>query len=125
VANESGVGKKWDILYTILAGDEDHPPFVTRAIAGPPELIEDDDDFHALKLRDPAMTQQLARALEAIDESDLEERYYRVDLSDAYNKPTRRDAEDFSRVLNAFRLLRDFFSAASAEGDGVTIQLWG
>lgn len=125
VAAESGIGKKWDILIALFADGEDPQPFVCKALTGPPELIEDGDWFHALRLRDPAMTKQLARALESIDEAELKRRYYRVDLTSAYNRPDILDDDDFARVWYAFCLLRDFYSSASAAGDAVTFQLWG
>ena len=124
-ARESGIDKEWGVLLALLTNDEDPPPFVSKALTGAPEIIEDADWFHALRLRDPAMTEQLAVALEAIDESELEERYYRVDLSAAYGRPDQPNADDFVHTRNAFRLLKDFYSAASAAGEAVTFQLWG
>jgi hypothetical protein len=71
------------------------------------------------------MTEQLAAALEEIDESELEERYYRLDLSDAYGAPDYPNAGDFAHTRNAFCLIRDFYSAASAAGEAIAFQLSG
>jgi len=125
VARESGIDKEWGVLLTLLANDEDPLPFVSKALTGAPEIIENADWFHALRLRDPAMTEQLAVALEEIDESELEGRYYRLDLSAAYGAPDHPNADDFTHTRNAFRLLKDFYSAASAAGEAITFQLWG
>ncbi|NUP47412.1 MAG: DUF1877 family protein, partial [Catenulispora sp.] len=92
VARESGIDKDWGVLLALLTNGEDPPPFVTRALTGAPEIVEDDDWFHAVRLRDPAMTKRLAVALAEIDDFDLEERYYRVDLSTAYGRPDHRSA---------------------------------
>src|SRR4051794_26300207 len=119
VARESGIDKEWGVLLTLLTNDEDPPPFACKALTGAPEIVEDADWFHALRLRDPAMTEQLAIALERIDESELEERYYRLDLSAAYGAPDHPNAVDFGHTRNAFRLLKDFYSAASAAGEAI------
>ena len=125
VARESRIDKEWGVLLALLINGEDPPPFASKALTGAPEIIEDADWFHALRLRDPVMTKQLALTLEEIDESELEERYYRIDLSDVYGAPDFPNSDDFVRTRNAFRLLRDFYSAASAAGEAVTFRLSG
>lgn len=125
LASEQGIDKEWDVLISLLTNEAEPPPFVVKALTGPPELIKDDDWFHALRLRDPAMTERLARALQAVDESDLEERFYRLDLSSAYSGPDYPTIDDFEPTRDAFRLLRDFYVAASVAGDAVTFQLRG
>lgn len=110
--------KAWDGIHRALADGtldsiEVKDPLGNVILGG--ESLYSGDDYIIL-LKEPDLVERAAKAMAAIDETELRRRYHLIDPEE-YGQPLNE--EDFGYTWESFQVVRDLFTRASLVGRSI------
>jgi hypothetical protein len=113
--------KAWDALHRCFTDGElgfDNGAYpLNHALLGGRQLYTGEDYIIALVL--PQQVADVAQALQAIDEEELEKRYWCINRDNYGFAPNELCAEDLEYMLSWFAGLKPFYAKAAASGHAV------
>ena len=120
--NACDVDKAWHGLHYLLSGDAGPgaPPLGVAILGG--EEIGEEMDFGPARYLAPELVQQIAAALAALDDQELERRYNPQDMEtkQIYPEIWVRDGTDaLDYLMSHAETLRTHFADAAARGDAI------